>query len=111
MPYNEQDPNKLKFTGLWLRERQGSGDKFYASTTLRQEDVDELVEFLKKPSKIMIFPNTYKKSDRHPDASIFVYHVDENWKSNRQQQQQPQQPIQPEPPPEPQQRELEDAPF
>jgi hypothetical protein len=103
MPY-EPNPDKLKWTGLWMRENKSNGNKFYASTVLRPEDIEKFIEFCKKPTKIFIFPNSYKTSDNHPDASIHLWHIDENWKPSPK-------PVENKPEPEPTQPKLEDAPF
>jgi len=103
MPY-EPNPDKLKWCGLWMRENRTNGNKFYSSTVLKPEDIEELIEFVKKPTKIFIFPNQYKKSDKHPDASIHLWHIDENWKPAPQ-------PLQNKEESEPVQEKLEDAPF
>ena len=94
MDSNDDLRNRQRWTGLWMRTAQRSGNDYWISAPLRESDIELLVEFARQPAKLMIFRNLYKERKTHPDATIFLYRAvtAEQWEEHKRAKEQGEKP-------------------
>ena len=69
-----KDLSKIRIGALWAKKTKTEGATYWAGPELRDEDVERLLEFTNSgPITLVVWRNKFKKTEKHPDAYLWLY--------------------------------------